>query len=297
MMVSVIIPTMNRLESVLRCLDSVLDSNFKNIEIIVVDNASVDSVCNDLELYKNKNKNFHIIYSKDNLGAGGGRNLGAKKAKGKYLLFLDDDNVIDKSMISNLINIFESDYSQEYVMLGPIMLYLSEPKKIWMKYININMYTSQAISKGNKDNYIPGSRILETGTLPNCFMLRSKEFKLVNGFDEKFIVMYEESDLAYRLKNKFKRKIAVVENAITYHDVDFCSKSLSGTCQTNIRSYLTARNRVYFMRKNTSILQVCVFALIFFPLVTIMYLFSFLKYGQFKKSYYFLKGSIKGWCI
>jgi len=293
--VSVIIPTMNRQEGVLRCIDSVLHSEYMNIEVIVVDNASDKGVCDKLTAYKDDR--LHIICSDKNLGAGGGRNLGARKAIGEYLLFLDDDNVIDKDMILNLFTFFESSNGKAYVMIGPIMLYLSKPDKIWMRYVEINMYTSQAVSLGNKEDYQNGCEVFETGLLPNCFMVRQKDFNSINGFDEKFIVMYEEADLAFRLKSKFNKKIAVIENSITHHDVEFNASGLTLTCRSPQRAYLTARNRVYFMRKNASVIQMLVFSILFFPLVTGVYLFHLLKEKRYKESYSFLKGSFAGWTI
>ena len=293
--VSVIVPTMNRQEAVLRCVDSVLDSEFSNFEVIVVDNASDEGVCDDLKRYKDKN--LHIICSDKNLGAGGGRNLGAAKAKGEYLLFLDDDNVIDKDMISNLTTFFESNNGQEYVMIGPIMLYLSKPEKIWMRYVKINMLTSQAVSLGNKENYQSGCGVFETGLLPNCFMVKQEDFKSINGFDEKFIVMYEEADLAFRLKKKFNKKIAVIENSITHHDVEFNIPGLTHTCRSEARSYLTARNRVYFMKKNASIFQLLIFFILFFPLISGVYIFHLLKEKRYKESYSYFKGCFAGWIL
>ena len=291
---SVIIPTMNRQEAVLRCVESVLDSEYTDIEVIVVDNASDDGVCDDLKFYKDKN--LQIICSDKNLGAGGGRNLGAASANGEYLLFLDDDNVVEMHMISNLVN-FLSNNSDKYVMAGPIMLYLSDPNIIWMRYVRINMFTSQAVAEGCGKKYTTNKTISETGLLPNCFIVRKKDFEKVGVFDEKYLVMYEEADIAHRLKSLSNKKIAVVQNAVTYHDVDIDDFGLTLTCKSRTRAYLTARNRIYFMKKNASLVQLISFSFIFFPLVTFIYLFSLLKNGMYKEAQSYIRGSIAGWYI
>ena len=91
---SIIVVTYNRKEEVLDCLKSIFENDYKNFELILVDNASTDGTIVAVEkVFGNKIK---IVKSKINLMAGGGRNLGASYAKGKHLLFIDSDNVIDK---------------------------------------------------------------------------------------------------------------------------------------------------------------------------------------------------------
>lgn len=76
--VSIIVPTMNRKEDACACIDSILNSSYKNIEIVVVDNNSNDGTFSVLKQKYSDYKNVLIIKSEKNLGAGGGRNLGAK---------------------------------------------------------------------------------------------------------------------------------------------------------------------------------------------------------------------------
>lgn len=102
--VSVIIPTFNRVSMVCDCIDSVLQSTYKNMEILIVDNGSTD---NTREIVSDKYSNVSevsVIRLEQNLMAAGGRNAGIKVATGKYLLFIDSDNIIDSHMIEILVD-------------------------------------------------------------------------------------------------------------------------------------------------------------------------------------------------
>ncbi len=92
---SIIVPTYNRAHLIARCLDSILKQQ-GDFEIIVVDDGSTDKTEDAVkEIAKNTSRTIHYYYQ-PNSGAGDARNLGAKNATGKYLLFLDsDDEALD----------------------------------------------------------------------------------------------------------------------------------------------------------------------------------------------------------
>lgn len=92
--ISVIIPIYNVEKYLRRCLDSVCSQTFKNIEIICVNDGSPDSCDKILKEYAEKDKRF-VVISKKNAGVSAARNDGIKKAKGKYIHFLDADDYID----------------------------------------------------------------------------------------------------------------------------------------------------------------------------------------------------------
>ena len=93
-MISVVIPTHNRYNHLLKAVESVKNQTYKNIEIIVVDDGSTDK---SYEKNIDGVKMIHLEKSTKNwLGYGCGahpRNVGMKEAKGKYIAFLDDDDI------------------------------------------------------------------------------------------------------------------------------------------------------------------------------------------------------------
>lgn len=292
--VSVITPTFNRSKNVISCINSILKSDYNNIEIVIVDNASSDDTVAKIE--KNFRGKVKLIKSNVNLGAGGGRNKGAEEAQGDYLLFVDSDNVIDKKMIRELVSFFNN--HDECGMVGPLMLYKKDPHIIWLYYADINMFTSQAKYKGTDEKNIKQyNEIIEVGHLPNCFMVRKSNFKKIGGFDEKYIIMYEEADLAKKIKRILNKKIYLYSKAITFHNVELPNKrndKVNFGFASVQKAYLTARNRVYFMKKNASLFQLFSFFVIFNPLILFYYEIKLLKNGKFKKAWAYLKGNIRG---
>lgn len=294
--VSIIIPTLNRAKEVVDCIDSVSKSDYPKMEIIVVDNASTDDTVVKIERkFLQGDNRIKLIKSKVNFGAGGGRNKGAEKAKGEYLLFVDSDNVIDRSMISELVKFMES--HKKCGMAGPLMLFKKDPNIIWLYYADINMYTSKAEYKGTGEkNAGQYDEVIEVGHLPNCFMVRKSEFRKVDGFDERYLIMYEDADLAEKIKKKLRKKVFVYSRAVTYHDVPLPDSSVDGKFgfKTAERAYLTARNRIFFMRKNASLLQFLSFFFIFNPLIFLYYEIKLLQSLKFKKAWAYFSGNIDG---
>lgn len=292
-LVSVVIPTCNRSKEIVNCLESVFKSNYKKIEVIVVDNASSDDTVSRLTKYFSK-ANFKLIKVKENLGAGGGRNRGAKEATGKYLLFVDSDNVIDPKMISRLVEFF---VGKKYCgLVGPLMMIKSQPEIIWTYFADINMLTSQARYKGTgerNNGQVP--EIVGVGHLPNCFMVKKTDFQRVKGFEEKYLVVYEEADLAEKMK-RLGKKCYLYSKAITYHDVEVPDKAKTNDFgfRTPERAYLLARNRVVFMKRNASFGQQIIFFLIFNPVITCYYLLNLLCTSQMAKAKAYLRGALRG---
>ena len=95
--ISVIIPVYNCEKYLKTCLDSLMNQTLKEIEIICVDDESSDKSYSILKEYAKKDNRFRI-YKQKHSNAGNARNLGMKKARGKYLLFLDSDDYFDKNL-------------------------------------------------------------------------------------------------------------------------------------------------------------------------------------------------------
>ena len=93
-LISVIIPTYKRIDTLERALDSVFNQTYTNIELIVVDdNAKFPETREKVEkIIEKYNGKIKLIKNKDNLGGGLSRNEGIKVASGKYIAFLDDDD-------------------------------------------------------------------------------------------------------------------------------------------------------------------------------------------------------------
>lgn len=106
--VSVIVPIYNVEKYLKRCVESLINQTYKNIEILLIDDGSTDSsaeICNKLEKVDSRIK----VYHKENGGLGSARNYGYKYAKGEYILFLDSDDYIELNTIENMMEYSEYD--------------------------------------------------------------------------------------------------------------------------------------------------------------------------------------------
>lgn len=106
-MISIIIPTYNRLDMLKKAIGSVNSQTYKDIEIVIIDDNSTDST--EVEMKEMAEKNHHILYYRNskNMGPGFNRNLGFIKSHGEYVIFLDDDDYYtDKTFFENALEIF-----------------------------------------------------------------------------------------------------------------------------------------------------------------------------------------------
>lgn len=141
-LISVVIPTHNRAEMVVRCVKSVLEADYPEKEIVVVDDASTDDTLEKLRAAFAFEKRVKILESERNFGPSVNRNRGALSTGGKYILFLDDDNIIEKNALAELVSVFESDDKIGFV--APISINHREGKDnlVWTLGSVFNPWTS-----------------------------------------------------------------------------------------------------------------------------------------------------------
>ena len=125
--VSIIIPVYNVEKYLEQCLDSIINQNLKNIEIICINDGSTDNSLKILKKYAKKDNRI-IILSQTNLGAGAARNRGLAVAKGEYLSFLDADDFFYENMLSEAVHKLET--SQSDIAVFEVDLYDNKIQKI-----------------------------------------------------------------------------------------------------------------------------------------------------------------------
>ena len=99
--ISIIMPIYNSENFIKESLNSLINQTFKNFELICVNDGSIDNTLNILKEYEKNDERIQII-NQDNMGAGIARNVGMKKAKGDYLIFLDSDDIFEQKMLEEL---------------------------------------------------------------------------------------------------------------------------------------------------------------------------------------------------
>lgn len=101
--ISVIVPVYNSERYLSNCLDSILAQVYKNFEIVLVNDGSTDKSGDICEFYSEKDRRIKYL-KKNNGGVSSARNLGIKKAEGKYLTFIDADDWVEENFLGELYN-------------------------------------------------------------------------------------------------------------------------------------------------------------------------------------------------
>lgn len=290
-LVSIVIVTWNKKKDVMRCLLSVKKINYSPLEIIVVDNNSTDGTAMEIE------KNFpdvNLIRNRTDLLAAGGRNTGIKYAKGDFVLFLDDDNYVEENTVPKLIEIMSN--NPEIGIAGPKMYYLNDPKRIWYAGADISLVTGKTSYIGLNEldeGQYESSR--ETGHVPNAFLVKRETIEAIGGFDESYVMFYEESDFAIRAK-KQNFKIKFCPQAKVWHNVLPPARGRFFTLGLGSpdRAYYASRNRVVYMKRHAQPVVFFFFMISFLPASMIFYVWHSLGLRRYRILKAYLVGSWDG---
>lgn len=108
-LVSIVILSLNRSDDTIRCLEAIERHTPIPHEILIIDNASEPAELEKVRAYVQNRANVELFEESINHGVAGGRNLGASRAKGDYVVFLDNDIVVDEDWLVHLLTEMESD--------------------------------------------------------------------------------------------------------------------------------------------------------------------------------------------
>ena len=97
-LISVIVPVYNVEKYLNRCVESIMNQTYKNLQIILIDDGSNDRSGKICDEYAEKDKRIEVIH-KENAGVSAARNKGLDKAKGEWITFVDADDWIEKTFV------------------------------------------------------------------------------------------------------------------------------------------------------------------------------------------------------
>lgn len=139
-LISVVIPIYNVENYLEACLDSVLDQTFFNLEIILVNDGSTDSSLQICQKYVTKDNRVQLL-NKQNGGLSDARNWGMAVASGKYITFVDSDDVIDKTLFEYLLELIFYN-NADISICDPLHCYINEPI-VFTKGSNVVVYSKE----------------------------------------------------------------------------------------------------------------------------------------------------------
>jgi len=207
----VIVPHSKGLEMIKACIESLLNSDYPSKEIIVIDNNSTDGSASYLEnRYAGK---VQLLRSPVNLYYARALNLGMKIASGAYIVFLNDDTKVSLTYLSKLVRFMESDHlvgAAQGLMLNYVLPSRDEYMSRQTDQFRIDGGTGQGRSMGSKQ----AREIFFTAGA--AMMVRRELFGRIGGFDDQFVLWWEEVDLCWRIWLAGYRCM-LVPDAIVYH--------------------------------------------------------------------------------
>lgn len=263
-LVSAVVVTINRREELTECLESVFNSSYKPLEVVVVDNASVVPVSTWLPKRFSKVK---LITSEENLGGAGGRNLGLEHTKGDYLLFMDDDAMADKEMIVELVKVLEGNPKAGIVQ--PKVYDKKQRNMLQGIWHEINLTTGRVIGIGvNEEDKGQYDDLCEIPMAGCIWMVKREVFEKIGGYDEVYFIPYEDSDFSWRA-GKAGFKVFYVPKAKAWHGgpkATFVHPWVEWLGITSPqRSFRVARNKIIFMRKHAKTINLIIFLTFWLP--------------------------------
>lgn len=227
-LVSVIVPIYNVEKYLKRCINSILSQNYKNIEIILVDDGSPDNcpkICDD---FKKKDSRIKVIH-KTNGGLSSARLAGFEEALGEYILFIDSDDYIEKDMVEKLVCSINKNNADlaicgycTQIEQNSIKNLLPYDKETLQGYQQItNEYILPLIGNVKNNINLPGFlwiRLLKKSLIDNSFFVSENEY-----FAEDIIF-----DLLYSDNIK---KISIVNLPLYHYCINY--ESLSNKYRKN----------------------------------------------------------------
>jgi len=246
--VLIIVLTWNNFEDTAECLQSLRALDYPNYGVALVDNGSTDGSIHKL---RTMFPEAHLILNHNNLGYAEGNNMGIRYALSQhvdYVLLLNNDLVVAKNLVSELINTYQTNASVGIV--GGVNYYYDQRNKIqscggmidWIRGGVIDC-TRHQIDEGQFEN------IREVDTvLGSCLLISTEAIKTIGLMENKYFLNCEETDWCCHAK-KCGYKVYSCMGAKVWHKVSVSArKSETGI---SIMHYYVARNRYLFLIRNS----------------------------------------------
>ncbi|MBU1870358.1 MAG: glycosyltransferase family 2 protein, partial [Candidatus Omnitrophica bacterium] len=248
-LLSVVVVNWNAKDFIVGCIQSIFASDYKNLEIILVDNHSEDGSIEFLRksLAFEVLSKIKIIVNDKNFGAAYALDQGAELAKGKYLTFIATDTKVERECFSQLANLFESD--RTIGGASSKLLMMDDHKRIDSagEYLNqfgllMQRHAGFEIDRGQF------SEVADIfGVKGTALTVRRDVFSEVGGYPKDYFMFLEETDLCWRIWLSGKR-IVFLPNAVIYHASGVSINSHKHS--SYLVKYYGSRNYIFTLAKN-----------------------------------------------
>ncbi len=230
-LVSVLMTAYNREKYIGEAIQSVIDSNYENWELIVVDDQSVDCTVAVAREFAKTDTRIRIYVNANNLGDYPNRNMAASYAKGKYLKYLDSDDMIYSYALKDMVDAFEL-----FPEAGMVMMWASDASIFRPVLLTPEMALRE---------FFVNNRWLMVG--PSGCLYSAKVFSELHGFSGRNYI----GDFEFNMKCALKYPIVKIQNGLIYYRVH---DQQQGKESEHVKSY---RVLLYKIQKETLIDTLC----------------------------------------
>lgn len=249
--VYIVVLNWNQCLLTIECIRSLLNLDYQNYRIVVVDNGSTDSTVE--KLCVEFGKQIDLLVNAENFGFSKGNNVGIQFAlaqNAKYVMLLNNDTVVeDRQLLNKLVGVNENDSTG---MSSPSIFYYDNPSQVWYAGSEVNLW------KGWRHHYkIPKDKnSVETGYASGCCVLVSSQLiRQIGLLNEVYFFSVEDLEWSLRAKQAGWR-IAYVPNASVLHKDSVSSKARKGKgTYSSTRVYYEHRNTIWLVREYATPIQ------------------------------------------
>ena len=238
-LISVIVPIFQVEKWLRRCLDSLIEQTYSNLEFILIDDGATDNsgiICDE---YAKIDKRIRVIHQ-DNLGVGAARNVGLNIAKGEYIGFVDPDDYVDKDMFRRLVMVAVEDsvdivicnyYDVEtdgirkgYYYFDPILDTLQIRDKIMVNELPSFLWNKIFVRDLFKDIFFLHINIFEDFLLMPLVCRRARKIKCIDAY----LYFYNrKNEFSLTSNASFKREYTFFKSCVEKRNLmTWCEKRI-----------------------------------------------------------------------
>lgn len=235
----------NLVDDTLHCVESLRQSDYAHLEVVVVDNGSdpplFQQLCSGLP------NGTTLLRSEENLGFAAGNNLGLRYALdhgADYVFVINNDTLVDPVMVSQVVAAAQA--NPQAGLLGPIIYYMSAPDSVWFAGYRFS-HGIYVLRRGLRLS-APLKPVEDVDFVSGCGVLMSRALlEKVGLFATDYFMYYEDLDLCFRAREAGFR-ILCVTGARMWHAV---STSTGGT-DSPLKQYYQVKSSLIFYRRHFS---------------------------------------------
>lgn len=221
-------------------LDSLSEIDYSAVEVWLVDNGCLEDRS---AVFQSHYEGLEVLNSEENLGFAGGNNLAIRKAKGRYILLINNDTLVPSDFLEPMVRLMEKD--ERIGIVSPKIYYADSPNTLQYAGISgIHRFTGRGLNRakqqpddGSFDQ--SGKTYFAHGA---CMLVRAEVFQKVGGLSEDYFLYYEELDFCEAVRASGWDIFYTAESYIHHRESSSIGKS------SPLKTYYMFRNRWLFMR-------------------------------------------------